>query len=406
VEEGLFSLIANWGRSIERTADHEEGISIFPTSDGGFITLIQMENEQEQRLSTTNVKVCKLDENGVSDWTNFSQLPDHSNRTGVFVLPNPFSSTGEYLVGVQKTDLIRQDVNIELFYYDESGVERWHQEYIASGQDLLAGALFVSEDSVMIYGKTDSSDGLFSDKVQSTGFDGFLVPVNTADGQPEDALTYDYQESDNGIKRIYTTPDSPELFFIGESKNTAGVQKIWMMRVYHFMPTFKSQTLFANNDDIDYSFGGMCRIGPNQFVMACTKEINDEEHVAFFNFNSNASDEQMSVEILNEHDVNDLILGDDSERIIGISHFVNDNSLLVGVRAQNDVLSLNRFFLINTDHFEIREQNYHYRTDVIYNHLSKKGDQQLFGLTGWVPSEDIADDNRTAGGRACWVEGL
>lgn len=406
VEEGLFSLIANWGKQLEKTTDHEEGIFIYPTSEGGFITLIQTENEQEQRLPTTNVKVCKLDANGDMDWSDSPPLTDHSIRTGVFVLPNPFSSNPEYLVGVQKTDLIRQETNIELFYYDEDGTERWHQEYLANGQDFLAGALFVSENAVMVYGRTDSTDGLFFGKIQTTGYDGFVVPVNTADGQPENSITYDYQESDNGIKRIFTTIDSPELFFVGEANNTAGVQKIWMMRVYHFMPTFKSQTLFAHDDDINYYFGGMCRIGPDQFVMACTKEINDEEQVAFYKFNSDASNELMAVEILNEHEVNNLILGDDKERSIGISHFVSDNSLIAGVKAQNDAVSLNRFYLINTDQFEVREQNYRYRNDVIYNHLSKRGDQQLYGLTGWVPSQDSAEDKRTAGGRACWVEGL
>ncbi|MEA1883735.1 MAG: hypothetical protein U9N62_04340 [Thermotogota bacterium] len=40
-EEGLFSLVANWGRTVEKTSDSEEGVFIHPTSDGGFVSLTE-----------------------------------------------------------------------------------------------------------------------------------------------------------------------------------------------------------------------------------------------------------------------------------------------------------------------------------------------------------------------------
>lgn len=310
------------------------------------------------------------------------------------------------MIGVQKINLIENNTNVELFYVDENGDEIWSMEYLASGRDLLTGAIFTSETTVMVYGSTNSADGVFAGKNQSSGYDGFVLPINTSEGQPEDSYTYDYQEADNGIKKIYRTDDSPNLLFVGEAKNTAGVQKIWLMRVYKYQPTIKSQALMFEDDEVHYVFGGLRRIGPNEYVMTATKKTPDREQVAFYKFTSDASTEEMNVEFLENYDVNKLIPGDSRERIIGLSNFKDGISILAGVKAENDVLTQNKFFLINKETFEVREQTYQYKPGVIYNHLSKRGAPVSYGLTGYVPSDDPDSGDRVAGGRACWVEGL
>ncbi|MFP4461481.1 MAG: hypothetical protein ACOC34_02950 [Thermotogota bacterium] len=405
-EGGLFSLVANWGRTIAKTTDSEEGVFIHPTSDGGFVSLMETQTDNTERMIITNVKAVKLNATGGNEWVFSPALSDTSLRSGVFVLPNPFSEHGEYLIGIQKVNLGNDDTDVELFYVDEQGNKIWSMVYPGSGLDLLYGALFTSKNTIMAYGKTNSSDGIFDGKNQSTGFDGFVLEIDTFNGESRQTYFYDYLERDNGIKRIYQVPDSPEIFFMGEATNAKGVQKIWLMRVYDYQPTFKSQTLLFNTDDVHYFFGGMRRTGSNEYVMAFTKRTLDEEQVAFYKLTTNASFPEMVVEIKNTHEVNQLIQTDAREHSIGLSLFTDGQSLLAGVKAYNNVLTLNQFFLINTDTFEVSEQNYQYKQDVIYNHLSKKGDPQSYGLTGSVPSEEADGDERTAGGRACWVEGL
>ena len=404
--DGMFSLVAHWGRTIVKTTDSEEGVFIRPTSDGGFVSLMETQTDNTERLIITNVKAVKLNANGGNEWVFSPAFSGTSGRTGVFILPNPFSQNGEYLIGIQKVNLVNYDTNVELFYVDEHGNEIWSMVYPGSGLDLLYGALFSSENTIMAYGKTNSADGVFAGRDQSNGDDGFVLEIDTLNGESRQTYFYDYLERDNGIKRIYQTPDSPELFFVGEATNASGVQKIWLMRVYEYQPTFKSQTLLFNADDVHYIFGGMRRTGQNEYVMAATKRTFDEEQVAFYQFTTNAFLTEMVVEVNNTYVVNKLIQGDARERSIGFSHFKDGQSILAGVKAYNDVLTRNKFFLINTETFEVREQNYQYKPGVIYNHLSQKGDPQSYGLTGSVPSEEAAGDERTAGGRACWVEGL
>ena len=409
IEDGLFSLVANWGRTIIKTSDSEEGVFIHPTSDGGMVSLIKTETETAepatQRMIMSNIKAVKLNANGQNDWVFSPSISGASIRTGVFILPNPFSQN-QYLIGVEKFDFVDYDSNLELFYVNEFGEQIWQMEYPASGRDLLAGALFKDENTVMVYGSTNSSDGVFEGKKQSTGYDGFVLEIDTLNGECRQAFLYDFLERDNGIKRIYKTTDSPDLFFVGEAINASGVQKIWLMRAYHFNPTFVSQTLFGNDDDIQYFFGGLRRIGPDEYILSATKRLLDDEHMAFYKFTSDASFLQMVVEINQEYEASAIIEGDARERSIGVAHFTDGKSILAGVKAVNDVLSLNRFFLIDTRTFEVKTQEYSYREGVVYNHLSKKDDSILYGLTGSIPSDENASDERTAGGRACWVEGL
>ena len=284
VEEGLFSLEANFGRTIVKTTDSEEGIFIHPTPDGGFVSLLETLTDHTERNIVTNVKAVKLDANGANDWVFSPELSSTFMRTGVFVLPNPFSLNKRYLIGIQKINMIDYNTNVELIYVDENGDEIWHMEYPASDRDLLTGALFTSENTVMVYGKTNSTDGVFEGKNQSTGYDGFVLEIDLFNGESRQTFLYDYLEGDNGINRIYKTPDSPELFFVGEARNAANVQKIWFMRTFNFHATFKSQALFGNNDDFVYIFGGLRRIGVDEYVLASTKRMLDNERMAFYKF--------------------------------------------------------------------------------------------------------------------------
>src|SRR6056297_749597 len=101
-EDGLFSIITNWGRTIEKTTDSEEGVFIHPTEDGGFATLIETLTDNTERNISTNVKAVKLKANGENDWVFSPSLGGTFNREGVFILPNPFSQDKRYLIGVQK----------------------------------------------------------------------------------------------------------------------------------------------------------------------------------------------------------------------------------------------------------------------------------------------------------------
>jgi invasion protein IalB len=213
--------LVEWARNFGGTAA-DVGLSIVPTSDGGYIAFGQTNSNNGNfpiSLGLADFGVLKVNASGIVQWSR--KFGGNHVDNGIFV--HPTSDGGFILCGSTKSDngdflVNKGNFDIGVVKIDANGNKQWSNTYGGSGEDNPFCIKQAADGGYILCGLSSSNDGDFSQ--HNGGFYDYSVVKLNSSGGLEWARNFG-GAGDDQAKSVETTSDGG-FIICGASSSASG----------------------------------------------------------------------------------------------------------------------------------------------------------------------------------------